>query len=524
MIPLYSDEILFKMMQAAAFVNDGNLVNLLPQCDAGIALPLPLSWYPAALIYQLLYQGLSPLMIRASGVFIALFFVGFSAICLRLIAKNQGSSQYVATLFLAGIGVGLIPTTLVLSRPEQWLLLCLSYFILCPLLYLKSKPSHRFFLPKFLLYCICTSLIFYAHPKSLFFIPVVLTSGLIIFRGNRIYQVAALGLSVFCALQTFLFSKEAMICSKAPIAASFIASQTLNIAEFIHQPKVLFNLFYIYLSAFPEKAIQYSIFRNEYFVNWLPSLPEGEVLNGLPIFINGVIYYFIYALFFAGLVMPIISLLAAIFARRVGLFHLMIAAVWVSVIGHLILYVNYNFYAVSLVIGILIILALLSAIDIPWPKCRRIPGYLVYFLVFSLFILSAFVNITTLVPRLVEPLNSWQGLQVYGQPSSVQTFHYSDQRERVRKLARSCGITGDGTKHLVVDNLTYFAFDNLHEPMHLANISEKGSGQDIKQDDFLSFLDGMRSPGIVGRCWLFPDSVRRAANEDDGICCLGLNR
>lgn len=524
LVPLYSDEISLKMMQAAAISNGGKLLALTPQCNSGLTLPIPTSWYPAAIVYQLVFQGLSPLMIRVSGIVVALLFIFTTAMGIRRIALDRNLSQYIILVFLTSVGVGLIPLTLILSRSEQWLLLCLSCLILPPLFYKNKKHGDRVGWLLLVAYVVCASLFFYTHPKSLFFSPVVIASGWIFFRGNRVLQACAIVFSILCSVETFVMAKEISNCLNAPFLASMNASQTLNFSGLIHQPTLLFKLFYTYLSTFPDKAIQYSVFRNDYFASWLPPLLTGKSLTALAIFVNKLIYYFIYVLFFAGLLLPVASILIAFFRKTLGSLHLMLAMLWLSAFAHLILYVNWNFYAASLIICVLIILVLLSVIDIPWPKHGWILGYLISFVILGLFMLSAFVNFTMLTPSFLESMNLSKDFNVYGQPSSILTFHFSERRDRVRKLAFGCGIGGDGSTHLVVDNLTYFAFDNLHEPLHLAYISEKGSGQDIKDNDFIPFLHGMNSPGIIGRCSLFPNSVRPIASEVDGICCLGFAR
>lgn len=83
LVPIYADEVSTKMTQATAFHHDGRMLTAIPQCLPEMTMPIPASWYPGAAVYQLLYSNLSPLMIRGSGVVIALMFVMAAALGLR---------------------------------------------------------------------------------------------------------------------------------------------------------------------------------------------------------------------------------------------------------------------------------------------------------------------------------------------------------------------------------------------------------------------------------------------------------
>lgn len=524
LVPLYSDEISLKMMQATVIANNGNLLTLTPQCNSSLTLPIPVSWYPAAAIYQFIFQDINPLMIRISGVVTALICILGVLLGLKRFVSNRLPYEYVLAGFVASLGMGVIPLTLVLSRSEQWLLLLLSYFVFLPLTYEYRNSGKIYSVFVLMTFLVCTSLFFYAHPKSIFFFPVVMASGWVAFRNNRILQLCTILFSVICVVQTLMMAKEVASCVNAPILASINASQTVNVSKLVTQPALLIKLFFVYFTSFPEKAVQYSTFRSEYFSTWLPALPPGEGLDGLTLFANRLISIFVYILLVAGFVLPIITILIAFFRRVLSYFHLMLVVIWISVITHLVIYVNWNFYASLLVIFVFILLILLCVADIPWSKHWRVLGYSSFLSVCSVFILSAFVHFSTLTPRLIEVAGLTNDFGVPGQPSSVPTFRYPEQRDRIRRLASDCGVNGDGSTHLVIDDLTYFSFDRLREPMHLAYISEKASGQDIKNSDFISFLNKMNSSGIIGKCSLFPDSVRSGSLERSGFCCLSFEK
>ena len=91
-----------------------------------------------------------------------------------------------------------------------------------------------------------------------------------------------------------------------------------------------------------------------------------------------------------------------------------------------------------------------------------------------IFLASASVLAVQVVPGLYRAIGSEQ-IGLKNQPLSVPTFSFSEQRGRIRKFADECSLSGDGARRLVVDDLTYFAFNNLREPLHLVYLYEGAS-------------------------------------------------
>ena len=519
-VPIYADEVSTKMTQATVFANSGRMLTAIPQCIPDLTMPIPVSWYPAAAIYQLLYNGLSPLMIRVSGVVMALLYVSTTALGLKRVLSGQLPCRQILAGFAAVLGLGVVPLTLVLSRSEQWLLLLLTYFVFFSLYYRTRVLSGGASVLQALIFITCTSIFYYSHPKAVFFSPVVVLSGWVAFRGNGILRLAVVAFTVFCSAQSVMAAKELFSCENAPILSASLASHTVKVSSLLSQPATLLNLFYIYLTTFPAKAIQYATFRSQYFSLWLPGLAPGEELGRLAVYANWFISGVIYSLIVLGFILPLIATGRALLRRESSSFHLLLIALWTSLVAHLACYVNWNFYASVLAVGVLCLLVGLSLLDIPRTKYLDFSGRLLLLFICFGFLLSAFVHFTVLVPQLIDALGGSSELGISGQPNSVPTFRYQEQRDKIRKFSTSCGLKGDDSHRLAVDDLTYFAFDRLREPMHLAYISEKGSGQDIKGSDFPEFLKKMGSPGVIGRCSLFPDVVRQDASSQDGFCCI----
>ena len=104
------------------------------------------------------------------------------------------------------VGLGVLPLTLILARPEQWLLLILTCFLALAAGADRLLSKRRFWKPAVLLavFLLLTSLLNYAHPKALFFLPFVLVAAVCIFGLQRKWLLGlALAFSVFSAYQTY---------------------------------------------------------------------------------------------------------------------------------------------------------------------------------------------------------------------------------------------------------------------------------------------------------------------------------
>jgi len=519
LVPIYADEVSTKMTQATVFLNDGRMLTAIPQCLPELTMRIPASWYPAAAIYQLIFRDLNPLMIRVSGVIFAILFVFVVALGLRRVVPGNLPYWPLLAGFVAVLGLGVLPFTLVLSRSEQWFLLLLTYFVFFPLLNRKGgvfcSVLHA------LVFVTCTSLLFYTHPKAAFFSPVVIVSGWIAFRGRSWLQIFAVAFAIVCLTQSVLAAKELFNCENAPIIAAAFSKQTSSLSALVVQPVGLMLELGDNLLTFPEKVIDHSVFQVSYQSFWLPSVPVGDALDGLVRLVNPLIAGFLRLVIALGLTLPPVAFVFARIRGSLGDLHFLTGILWFSLVAHLTIYRTWNFYGGILVIGILILLIALSLAGIPWSKHWRKAGTGVLVSLCAVFLLSALVLVTSVIPRLMNGEEA-RDFGIPGQPLSVPTFTYPAQREKIRRFASSCGLEGDSARRLVVDDLTYFAFDGLREPMHLVYISESGMGPDIKGGDFIAFLNRMASPGVIAQCTFLPPAVRQYALEDGNLCCVNL--
>lgn len=519
LVPIYADEVSTKMTQATVFLNDGRMLAAIPQCVPELTMRIPASWYPAAAIYQLVYRDLGPLMIRVSGVIFALLWVLVAALGMWRVVPR--SLPYLPLLagFAAALGLGVLPYTMVLSRSEQWFLLLLTYFLFFPLVNQKGGGARLAF--HALIFLTCTSLLFYTHPKAAFFSPFVIVSGWIAFRGRRWLQVLTAAFAIVCLIQSVLAARELFSCENAPIIAAIFSKQTSSLSALAVRPIELLLELGDNLVSFPKMVIDHAVFQANYQSFWLPSVPAADALGGLVRLVNPLIAGCLLLVIVLGLILPPMAFVFARIRGTLGNVHLLTGTLWFSLVSHLAIYRTWNFYGGILAIGVWVLLIALSLGSIPWSRYWRRAGIGFLVVLCTVFMSSVIVLAASIMPRLMNDGDAG-GYGVPGQPLSVPTFTYPEQRERIRRFASSCGLKGDGARRLVVDDLTYFAFDGLREPMHLVYISESGMGPDIKGGDLVVFLNRMASPGVIAQCTFLPPAVRQYAMEDGNLCCVKL--
>lgn len=520
-VPIYADEVSTKMTQATVFTNGGRMLTAIPQCFPSLTTSIPVSWYPAAAIYQTIYNGLDPLMIRISGVIIAMLYVLTTALGLKRVVSEHLPFEYVLTGFVAVLGLGVLPLTLILSRSEQWLLLLLTYFIFVPLIFQVANFQRLISTFHVVIFITCTSLFYYIHPKAAFFFPVVIVSGWITFRTNRILQVVTSAFAIFCIVQSVVAAKELFSCPDAPILAAAFSKQTTSLSNLLQQPGEVLLELASNLISFPMKVIRHLIFQPAYQSHWLPSVSMGNPAVVLVRVVNVLIASSILLVIGMGLLFPPMAIANACISRFASHIHVLVGALWVSVVCHLVIYRSWHFYTGVLLVGIFLLLVALSLPAIPWSGRSKKIGKCIISGLATVFLLSALTLFISFAARFYGKSSEHQ-IGVSGQPLSVPTFSFFTQRDLIRSFSQSCGITGDRSKRLVVDDLTYFAFDALREPIHLVYVSDSGMGADIKGAELIDFLNKLGSPGIVAQCTFMPEAVRKIAREEGNLCCIKL--
>ena len=519
LVPVYADEVALRMMRSTFFSEHGRNLTLLPQCSSELGFSIPLSWFPAAIGTSLLASILTPLGIRVAGVATAVLWIFSLAVVVRMLIPNRNQQLSWLATMLAILGVGVLPLTLVLARSEQWLLLFLTVFTLFPSVLQRIKRVGVGFFSLVVVFCVIVSFAFYAHPKALFFLPLLGVSAYFSFYERSRFAFLLTGVFIcWTALQTVEVTRVLVACPDAPIFAAYMASQTTKLSMLLQAPLATSWELGINLAKAPYLISKHLLFQSAYQSAWLPPVPSpgiGPLTWGL----NGVILVEIGLVIVSGLLMPLVAVLKSIKRRDFGAVFMVMVALWVGVTAHLAIYKAWNFYGGALVLGLSILLIVLGVVQAQWMDraflaCRWLRSA---FCLVSL--VSAVVLAVQVVPGLFKAMGSGH-IGLKDQPLSVPAYGFSERRERIRKFADECSLSGDGAHRLVVDDLTYFAFNNLREPLHLVYFYEDGFGSDVKGEATIRMLERLGVEGIVAQCTFMPSLLLKQARKDGNLCCV----
>lgn len=523
LVPVYVDEVATKLVQARFLADRGQMLSLFPQCSSGFVLETPASWYPAALVFALLYGGLQPLGLRVAGVL--LFVVWFAVFVGWVFLMAPDARQRLRSVagMAAILGLGVLPLSLILARPEQWLILILTGFLVLAAGADRLWSRGRSWMPVALLavFLLLTSLLNYAHPKALFFLPFVLVAAACTFDLQRKWLLTlALAFSVFGAYQTYGVAKAVTRCEEAPVLAKMLAAQTTSMNMAVRDPVAFVAEVSTNLGTAPGEIADHGVFQSQYQSGWLPPVPfaaEGRGMQALNLGLRGFWYL---ACLLAVLLPPMLLFLGtdkdAAVARR-----MLTPALWIGFVGHLALYKEWNFYGGSLVIplaGVLVVHSLARLRELPRlaSAANGALGVLLLLVVASTAVLGR-----QLGPPLLRAARSADAVPVNQEAFSLNAFAYTSTRERIRSLAGSCGLAGDGATRLVVDNLSYHAFTHLRQPVYLGSLWPWGAGADVAGKTRRLLVD-MQSEGMIARCELFGPEFRHQTLREGDFCCVDL--
>jgi hypothetical protein len=519
LVPLYSDEIAMQMARSRFFVEGGHLLNLLPQCR-DLSLSVPLSWYPGAAVNAVLYAGAGELGLRFRGI--ALYLVWLSILWTwagrhpQTLLPRLSFQTFVLSLNLLGV----VPLVLILARSEQLMVIALAAYCLMPLHGAVTRHDHlamRWF--KAVMFLILSSVFLLAHPKALFFAPVILVSCALVFRKGGWPWMAMLPIVGFMILQTFQHAQTIGQCANAPVVSQMLAQQTLDFRLLFSQPMNFVESALRNLVLAPGAVLDRVPVTTSFQSNWLPSIDAPEfapVLLGFGKILKA-------SLAAGGVFLVAFVLVRAasdLKRRELSAESLLGLALLMSLLVHASIYSVsiWHFYTPGLIVPALILLLMLavrgSVVTAPW---MRAGATAVACYGWGLALVSTAALAGLIAPELVR-LAKADGYVISGQPLSTPVFLSADRRSDLRALAAQCGIH-DGDPRLVVDGSGYFAFPRGRQPINVLYVSSYAFGADIGKQ-LPAFLKKIDSSGVIARCEYLPADLIGKAAAAGSMCCL----
>jgi hypothetical protein len=518
-VPVYVDEISIGIVPVRELLDGFRIYSLFPQCGPD-SWSVPWALYPSAIIDHLIYGYMSqPIYIRLMGGALFVAWLGMLWWFATIRPGRGNSLLSTATGIIAFVSLGVLPFLMVLNRGEQTLLLGVTFFCLMPHIAGRLQLGSRWTTVLLVfIYFVAASYLLASHPKSLFFLPVMVVSALqtAAASGKRWLGIALLASLAWVGYDSFNLWTSRMSCPGAPLLDAVFKSQSLQIGELFTDP-VQFILSGLHNLAHSYVYIKNALFELQYQSDWLPPSHSNRLswLSALsdllvsPIYVLTVLYL-IYAL--------ALRLLHALRAGKLEWDCSMAIAVFVGVAACSFFTISKNFYESSLILPLVLLMAVLmqSPIGSPDNGSRMKSVRLIVLLTAS--ILSQANLLLTFIPYVGT---TWlEGGRLAEQSLSISPFNFDKVRKDIESAAARCGIkTGNVNTHLVIDNSTYFPFKHADRPLNLSFIT-KFSGKDIGEENLVSILKQRKSAGVITSCDKLPPSLLSLATETGNYCCI----
>lgn len=520
-LPIYSDEVVTKWATARFLEESGKTLSLFPQCQKSTGVAISWVFYPAALAYSIMYKQLLPLGLRISGLVISfLWLSGIAYWCFKSIKPRLSAAYFLAALIAVSLALGVMPYIFIMARPEQPLIfIILLGFLYC--LFWKNSISTRMQGLAGLIFVVLASCFFYIHPKSIFFLPFMMAVAYCIGdKGPRALQVLLVLIPVVLAYKTFQTANLMANCEDTPVLNSILGSNTLSPALLWESPLAFFQEGLLNLKDVPSKIVNHLVFQPYYQSFWLPNAEvPGIAAQGLNWGIRTLLYLLIIGSHFGALGLFIYCLLK----RRLTMQILLAGLLAFGSLGSWFLSRIWNFYGASqlLPLSLMLILSLPLA-DLQKRFVSSFNSVSIMLMLFASISMAFLVR--NYLPVMISNSRSTTA-DISGQYLSIPVFGASQHIKTLNELANDCKLSSTRVKNLVVDQMTYFAFKNEPNPIHVLYVSESGYGQDLTNGRLKPFLSKIDSSGLIIRCSYLPPQLGELPRfEKNGYCCINLQQ
>jgi hypothetical protein len=519
-VPIYTDEITVKIAPVRILLDGFELISLFPQCGPVSSLHIPLTWFPGAAIDWAIYGNLTePIQVRIAGMLALAVWLGLMLWLLLARLRAEVSSLHIVAGLIAIVTLGVLPFLLVLNRSEQPLLLGLTLICILPYIVVQYQPrTNLAWILLLVIFLITTSYMFFSHPKTFFFIPLLVVSALHISLTSKriwIWVILFAGLMLIF-YENLVFSTNRMSCPNAPLLDEILKSQSLSVGTLFETPKE-FLLAGMHNLAHSYKYFKNALFEWHYQSDWLPSSHDQK--QG---WFSGLIDVVVSLIYLSTVVYVVFSLVkklrSSLKEGKLVAGTTIPLALSVGIISCGLLLAGKNFYESSLILPLLFLLVvlLLPANFDEIKDCRLCPFIFITLLFAS--ILSQLNLILTFTPYIP---NSWlSGGRVDGQELSISSFNYINTRREVIDAAANCNIkVGALNPHLVIDDSTYFPFKDSYRPFHILYVA-RAFGKDIGDRNFFPFLKEKNSAGVITSCGSLSPELLKFSKKHSNYCCI----
>jgi hypothetical protein len=519
-VPIYADELAYKLLPIHALLDRLGSFNVFPQCDSSISLHTPWVWLPGAAIDWAIYGNITaPVFLRIIGMSLFVAWLGMLLWFARERLKTDIRSLYIVAGLISFVSLGVLPFLLALNRGEQTLLVGLTLICILPFTASRNQPKSNWAWALLAsIFLLTASITFSTHPKTLYFTPLFLVSALHLSATSKkvwIGVVLQAGLALIC-YDSLIFWLDRFHCPEVPALEVLLKSQSLSIGTLFSSPKE-FVLSGLQQLGHSHVYIRNVLFERHYQSEWLPSLRDQELG-----WFSGTVDVFISLIYFSTLVYVVFvlakKLRASLRTREFAPETTISLALFAGILSCAFFYVGKNFYESTLFLPLFLLLAVLLFSATPEAK----QGCRVCTLIFSTLLVTSIASQLNLIFTFSAyiPYPWLTGGQVAGQPSSFSPFNYDNTRKDVIDAAANCGIkAGDLNSHLVIDNSTFLTLKDAYNPIKIEFVTGP-YGKYTGDMGLIRFLKERNSAGVITRCDSLPPEIMKLSKRHASYCCV----
>ena len=522
LIPIYIDETA-AFLGRARWLDDGsNFVAFFPQCREQYLLPVPASWWPGALVFEAAFGWVGPLGRRVMGVSFALLWLSGLWLWIHLAFRDPAWRRVWFSIVAGLLALGTLPFVFTMARVEQWQVVFIVMLVLVHLYasrIQRAAPVVRVAVAVLVLGLV--SCFYFGHPKALLYTPFVLALVYLIWREQgRAAWVTMLLATLFIVFESYQHAVATSQCEAAPILGSAISRYAMTPERLLNDPLGFMAQGAINMANSLRLLVHHASLANIVQSWWLPSI-DVATLGFLVPLVNGVIVILIGGgtVFAAVLISAVF--VSGVIKKRLSGDRLLAFCLLVGILAQAFLYNrNWFFYNSGLVWPALLLALLYLARDFAPGGAPKIWQQGLALGIAGLGLLSLSVVFALYGPALVT-VNEAPRSHLSKQVFSTQTLYAADQLASVRRVATYCGLSTEKESALLIDDLTYHAFDRLIRPVHVLQVSEETPlGRDMANGRLTGFMQQLGSRGFVTRCERVPPQLRRLVHaRDAGYCC-----
>lgn len=516
-LPVYTDEVGWRLQERAA-LDGGYDIMMNDLCGPNTIAAPPMFMMPVRYASALLNTWFAdPFHVRLSGVFYALVWVALLTRLMGRIARDSGERTLFLTLAFALLGIGTLPLLLVLSRPEQPILLCMTTALILarPRAMPPSDGQRR--VPDWMRpigVVVLGAIALSYHPKAVLYIPLFALCTLFSTQApqTRLIRGIALTLLLVCTVSASAYWTGRFRCTGDPVLSAHLSSQNMAMAV-CSQHGWQGRMATAVKGAYPSGYFSLVAPKNKPMSNWVAA-NQISVKNHrrwrlvIQIIWNG------------AMVLGLACLLDAARRRKRRREFWREAVLPVVFAGMMFLWgasqFSKNVYEATTILplALLFVIYAIAAARFDERKLALLGRMAVPVVILSLC--------SQLAVAAIYGPSLWQASKssgyIEGQPYSVAVFHYDKVRSDIAGAARECHI-GDGRRaqRLLLDDVTYFAQMQSYRPFHRLGVLSHWKG---RITDPLAYLRARGSDGILVGCRFLDANMLKRAKRAGDICCL----